>query len=39
MNLHKELDTAESDMSGVSIDSVKDESLIESPNEDGTENI
>ena len=38
-DLHKELDTAESDMSGVSIDSVKDESLIESPNEDGTENI
>ena len=32
-DLHKELDTAESDMSGVSIDSVKDESLIESPNE------
>lgn len=38
-DLHKELVTAESDMSGVSIDSVKDESLIESPNEDGTENI
>ena len=38
-DLHKELDTAESDMSGVSIDSVKDESLIETPNEDGTENI
>ena len=38
-DLHKELDTAESDMSGVSIDSVKGESLIESPNEDGTENI
>lgn len=38
-DLHKELDTVESDMSGVSIDSVKDESLIESPNEDGTENI
>ena len=38
-DLHKELDTAESDMSGVSIDNVKDESLIESPNEDGTENI
>ena len=38
-DLHKELDTVESDMTGVSIDSVKDESLIESPNEDGTENI
>ena len=38
-DLHKELDTAESDMSGVSIDNVKDESLIESPNEDATENI
>lgn len=38
-DLHKELDAAESDMTGVSIDSVKDESLIETPNEDGTENI
>lgn len=38
-DLHKELDTVESDMSGVSIDSVKDESLIEAPNEDVTENI
>lgn len=38
-DLHKALDSAESDILDVSIDSVKNESLKEFPVEDGTENI